>query len=132
MLASKVPGVDSVTLRLNGTEATFSGENAQPKSFVWPGDESKGAGLRVDFGNYGASREYATAWGVFRMLQGMKWTKTSAGYSLEWVIREHDGDGPIFFQGNPLTLRFVLQGSGAPIFSQGYFVGLECVPKISQ
>jgi type VI protein secretion system component VasK len=128
-----VEGVKSVSLVLNGQPATYSGAAPQTRSFVWPGNAS-GADLIVELvGGVQTQRRYNSVWGVFHLLQGMKWTTSGSGYDLQWILRERDSADPFVFNGNPITLHFGVSPEGsATVFRAGYLDGLRCVPGVSQ
>ena len=134
-----VEGVTSVTLSLGGKQIVFSGEKQQAVEVIWP-EKQDDAGQRINadllvelIGGVQAHRLFPGEWGLFRLLASMSWTQRSAGYDLEWVIRERDGADPLSYKGKPVTLRFSISGGGpANAFSPGYFSALDCPGKIFQ
>jgi type VI secretion system protein ImpL len=127
-------GIQSMSLRLDGQVITYSGGNAQPRQFSWPGP-SREARATVKFGSTDLEwSNYDGPWAVFQFFgDAERWQRgAGTGHSLEWMIRA--GRKPMTLpNGNPLMVRFELDmGALPPVFQKGYFASLACVAEVAR
>lgn len=63
------PGIDSITVELDGDSLTVRGKQPQAKVFAWPGaGESRQVLIRVKAGANIPFASYEGVWGIFRLI----------------------------------------------------------------
>jgi type VI protein secretion system component VasK len=120
-----VEGIQGPTLDINGQTLTAPGG---PKQFTWDGGQM--AALHVS-GKLGGSDisflSYSGTWAIFQFFaEADRWQPAGNMYSVEWTPRSGTSGQAMMIAGKPLTLRYDLELSGAPVFSKAFLGSLRC------
>ena len=127
-------GLKNVTLIIDGQTLQYESTKGDLKNFVWPAN-GQGAERQTELigGTQLPPLELKGPWGIYRLLGDMQWNpQIGSERILEWTIRERQSDGPLLFNGKPITLRFGLSLEGPDIFQPGFLSGLNCISRVVQ
>jgi type VI secretion system protein ImpL len=130
-------GISSLTMNIDGQSLSYTGGNVPFKQFTWPGTAAQGLKSTVNISG-GAPVEWASydgAWGVFHFFADAdKFSPTGQStYHIEWILRGSGGRPVKAPSGNPVTVQFDLDTSGAPaILQKGYLSSLQCISSVAK
>jgi len=129
--------VQAVTLSLGSQTLRYSGGDAAPQSFTWPGSGPLEAKLRVKFTG-GSEFDFPGSmgqWAVFHFFSISHfehWQSSGSSSTIDWTLRAGTDPVNVPKSGRPATVSLVLDTGAAPnVFKPGYFAGLTCaVPAV--
>ncbi|MFN3322439.1 MAG: ImcF-related family protein [Bryobacteraceae bacterium] len=127
--------IQSLSLTIDGQTANFTGQ-AAPIRFTWPGAASREVRLSAKLQG-GTDFEFQNReglWSVFRFFADAdQWSRSGAGYNLEWIVKQGREGRPVMIGGRALTYRFYLDTSGAPpVFQKEWLSGFRCVSQAAR
>ena len=132
-----VPGIDNVTLSIDGTAISTTASNAGPRQFIWSGNPKSEVKLTgaLGRGTELAFASYEGLWAPFQFFgDADRWTTSGSMNTLEWVPRQGRAGRPITLpDGSPLTIRFDLDmGRAASVFQKAFLSSLTCTAEIAR
>jgi type VI protein secretion system component VasK len=123
------PGVDHVTLTIDGVTLSADPKTLQKQTFPWPtSTPGLSLGTRIGGGNKDLTMiDNAGPWAVWHALD----RAARAGNTVEWALVT-SGESTTSIGGVPVTVKFSLDPQSAEILRPKFFSGLTCVSKAIQ
>jgi type VI protein secretion system component VasK len=126
--------IENVTLSVEGQAQSAKGSGPTPMQFAWSGN-GQPVTLNARFGSsdYNFGR-YEGPWALFRFFNDSEnWTSAGGTSTFERIVRQGARATPIIGpNGDPVSVKFMLESGRAPIFQKDYFAGLRCVSEIAR
>lgn len=133
MLPFPSQGIQALTLTIDGNTYTSKGNGQKPMQFQWPGTGAQGVTLTAKFsgGSQLSLLNFSGLWAAFHFFAAAAHIQQSGtGWIVQWSPTT-SGQPMTLPNGQPVTIRFQVETSGAPfIFQPGYFSKLACVSRI--
>lgn len=118
-------GISGPVLDINGQALAAPGG---PRQFTWDGGDMSTVRVSGKLGSADVTfLSYAGSWAVFQFFsEADRWQTQGNVSSVEWTPRSGASGQPMILAGKPLTLRYDLEMSGAPVFSKSFLASLRC------
>jgi type VI secretion system protein ImpL len=106
------------------------------KQYVWTGSASHSVGIsaKLQGGSDFEFQDRQGVWALFRFFADAdRWSQSSNGYLLEWIVRQGREGRPVTVGGKELTYRFLVDTGGtAPVFQKEFLSGMRCVSQAAK
>ncbi|HEU5451668.1 MAG TPA: ImcF-related family protein, partial [Terriglobales bacterium] len=118
-------GISGPALDINGQTLAAPGG---PRQFTWDGGDMSTVRVSGKLGSADVTfLSYAGSWAVFQFFsEADRWQTQGNVSTVEWTPRSGASGQPMIVAGRPLTLRYDLELSGAPVFSKSFLASLRC------